>query len=85
MLLGNRSLPGDRAVSVRCTKPRDIRRCEAAQDFSERFIELARSVYRENDQRAELKRRISQACGSCLLEEKSYANWQPTDASNAAR
>lgn len=49
-----------------------IRQCERQQDFSERFIELARSVYRTNDKRAELKRAISDLLGSELVEEKSY-------------
>ena len=50
----------------------DIRALEAASDFGERFIELARSVYRCNDQRAALKRRINVASGSNLIEEKVY-------------
>ena len=50
----------------------DIRAHEAASDFGERFIELARSVYRCNDQRAALKRRINVASGSALTEEKVY-------------
>jgi hypothetical protein len=33
---------------------------------------LARSVYRTNDQRAELKRQINQLLGSQLIEEKDY-------------
>ena len=49
-----------------------IRAYEATSDFGERFIELARSVYRCNDQRAALKRRINIASGSNLIEEKSY-------------
>ena len=36
------------------------------------FIELARSVYRENDRRAALKRRINELTGSEIVEEKSY-------------
>jgi hypothetical protein len=50
----------------------DIRNCERNKDFSERFIELARSVYRTNDKRAELKLRINRLLGSELIEEKSY-------------
>ncbi len=37
------------------------------------FIELARAVYITNDRRAEIKRRINEATGSALIEEKSYA------------
>src|SRR5207237_5973561 len=33
-----------------------IRQCENSQDFGPRFIELARSVYHENDRRGALKR-----------------------------
>ncbi len=35
-------------------------------------VALARSVYRLNDRRAALKRAVSQALGSALVEEKSY-------------
>lgn len=50
----------------------DIRSCERSGDFSDRFIELARSVYRTNDLRAELKLSINRLLGSELIEEKSY-------------
>jgi hypothetical protein len=50
-----------------------IREHEQAGDFGARFVELARSVYRENDRRAAIKRRINQLTGSDLVEEKSYA------------
>jgi hypothetical protein len=50
----------------------EIRACEAARDFGPRFIELARSVYIENDERAAIKKRINLALGSTLVEEKSY-------------
>ena len=50
-----------------------IRDCERRQDFGPRFVELARSVYRKNDRRADLKRQINQVLGSKLIEEKSYA------------
>jgi hypothetical protein len=49
-----------------------IREREAAADFGAAFVELARSVYRQNDRRAALKREISLALGSDLIEEKSY-------------
>ena len=51
----------------------DIRAQEAAGDFGKRFIDLARSVYRCNDQRAAIKRRINATSGSSLVEEKGYA------------
>ena len=49
-----------------------IRLQEAAGAFSSRFVELARSVYRCNDWRAAIKRRINAATGSSLIEEKVY-------------
>ena len=52
-----------------------IREREAASDFGERFIELARSVYHCNDQRAALKRQINASTGSSLVEEKSYSDY----------
>jgi hypothetical protein len=51
----------------------DIRDRERAKDFGPRFIELARSVYVCNDERAALKRRINEFLGSQIVEEKSYA------------
>jgi Family of unknown function (DUF6165) len=51
----------------------DIRDCERQRDFGPRFIELARSVYQTNDQRAATKRKIDELMGSEIVEEKSYA------------
>lgn len=51
----------------------DIRDCERDQDFGDKFINLARSVYRTNDRRAAIKRRINDVMQSDLVEEKSYA------------
>ncbi len=51
----------------------DIRKCERERDFGETFIALARAVYKTNDQRADLKRRINEALGSDIMEQKSYA------------
>lgn len=53
----------------------DLRECERQQRFDDRFIELARSVYRHNDQRADVKKQINQLLGSALVEEKSYAKY----------
>jgi hypothetical protein len=53
----------------------DIRECEARADFGPRFIELARAVYRLNDERARLKRTINEISGSRYVEEKSYHGW----------
>jgi hypothetical protein len=52
-----------------------VRDCERNKDFGPTFIELARSVYRRNDQRSVLKREINTLLGSPLIEEKSYARY----------
>jgi hypothetical protein len=49
-----------------------IRGKEAVQKFDEDFIELARSVYVLNDERAATKKRVNQKLGSRIVEEKSY-------------
>ena len=54
----------------------EIRDCERGQDFGPRFIELARSVYRQNDHRAALKRQINELLGSELVEEKAYRPYE---------
>ena len=53
----------------------DIRDYERNRDFGPRFIELARSVYHQNDRRAVLKRQINELLGSKLIEEKSYKEY----------
>jgi len=50
----------------------DIRDKELRQEFDSGFIELARRVYKLNDERAKLKKSINQALDSELVEEKSY-------------
>ena len=55
----------------------DIRDKEAAQSFDARFIELARAVYIENDERAAIKKRINVKLGSRIVEEKSYRPYRP--------
>lgn len=54
----------------------DIREQERVKDFGERFVELARSVYFRNDERAAIKKRINQALGSQIVEEKSYREYR---------
>jgi hypothetical protein len=53
-----------------------IRDKEARQSFDRDFIELARSVYVCNDERAAIKKRINLALGSRLVEEKSYKQYR---------
>jgi hypothetical protein len=50
----------------------EIRALEKRQSFGNYFVQVARSIYRENDQRAVLKRTINTRYGSTLIEEKSY-------------
>ena len=52
-----------------------IRDHEREERFDSDFIELARSVYYTNDERAEVKMQINQLTGSTLVEEKSYQEY----------
>tara|TARA_Y100000816_G_C26000122_1_gene522564 strand:- start:387 stop:773 length:387 start_codon:yes stop_codon:yes gene_type:complete len=53
----------------------DIRECEKDKKFDQTFIELARSVYYTNDQRANVKFDINNNFGSELVEVKSYEEY----------
>jgi len=53
----------------------DIRDLERAKDFGDRFVQVARSVYRSNDVRAATKRKINELLDSVIIEEKSYAEY----------
>ncbi len=53
-----------------------IRLKEAKKSFDKEFIQLARSVYLQNDERATVKREINRAYGSELMEEKSYTPYR---------
>jgi len=50
----------------------DVRDCERRGVFGEPFVAMARSINRLNDHRAALKRAISLAGGSALVDEKVY-------------
>ena len=52
-----------------------IREKEIKKEFDDKFIELARSVYRLNDLRAAIKRDINISTDSVVIEEKSYVEW----------
>jgi len=54
----------------------EIREKEYSKEFDEEFINLARSVYRLNDDRANLKKQINETLFSELKEEKSYKNFR---------
>jgi hypothetical protein len=65
-----------RAINAQLWEVEDLlREHEAAHDFGDVFVHLARSVYRLNDQRAAVKRHISLQLNSEFLEEKSYASY----------
>jgi hypothetical protein len=48
---------------------------EAAKTFDAEFIELTRSVYLNNDQRARIKRAINELLDSEIIEEKQYTSY----------
>ena len=45
---------------------------EKNNDFGSKFIELARNVYKFNDERAKIKLKINQTLGSNIKEVKSH-------------
>ena len=49
-----------------------IRIKDSKNEFDQEFIDLAKSIYKENDKRATLKKEINLKYGSFLIEEKSY-------------
>ena len=62
-----------REVNQKLWKIEDrLRALEKEQKFDEEFIELARSVYKTNDQRAEIKRKINEETNSLYKEIKIY-------------
>jgi len=52
----------------------ELRACERRQAFGEEFISLARAVYKTNDHRATVKKKINILCGSQITDEKSYVS-----------
>lgn len=53
-----------------------LRALENLRDFGEDFVDLARVVYKFNDQRANLKKVINRLTDSEFTEEKSYTNYK---------
>ena len=53
----------------------DIRIKESKREFDDEFIQIARSVYVENDKRAAVKKAVNLLLGSELVEEKSYEDY----------
>ena len=52
-----------------------IRFLESKKNFNQQFIDLARAIYINNDERSEIKKKINQLTGSRLIEEKSYKSY----------
>ena len=50
-----------------------LRLCEKEQRFDKEFVELARSVYKLNDERHAIKKNIDKLTNSKFSEEKSYS------------
>jgi hypothetical protein len=50
-----------------------LRGHEAREDFGAAFVSLARQVYKTNDRRAALKKKIDLLFNSIIIEEKSYS------------
>ena len=64
-----------KAVNARLWEIEDkIRVKHRDKEFDREFVELAKSVYLENDKRFELKTRISRKARSKIFEEKHYAD-----------
>jgi hypothetical protein len=57
----------------------EIRQHERDQNFDDRFVSLARSVYKNNDKRSALKAQINGLLGAKMVEEKSYASYEISD------
>ena len=53
-----------------------LRGQEKTQEFESKFIEMARSVYRNNDRRAAIKRQINQRLGAQFVEEKQHPTYE---------
>jgi len=53
-----------------------IRIHEKNKNFNNEFIELARSVYMVNDERAQVKREINTIYSSEFIEEKEYVEYE---------
>ncbi len=53
-----------------------IRIKESKGEFDNEFIQIARSVYFENDVRAEIKKKINLKFGSEFVEEKEYVDYK---------
>ena len=53
-----------------------IRLFEKEKKFDEDFIQLARNVYKTNDNRSRIKKRLNLLFSSDLIEEKEYISFE---------
>ena len=53
----------------------EIRLCEKNSDFNDKFVQLARNVYVENDKRSKIKLEINKVLGSNIKEVKQYTEY----------
>lgn len=66
-----------REVNLRLWHVEDnIREMDKSGRFDNAFVSLARSVYKLNDERAAIKKKINSEYGSDIVEEKSYSSFQ---------
>lgn len=52
-----------------------IRQKEKNKEFDDTFVDLARNVYKTNDERFNLKNKINNHFGSEIKEQKDYQNY----------
>lgn len=65
-----------RSINSRLWEVEDrLREKERVKIFDEEFVELARSVYFTNDERARIKRELNEILRSGMVEEKSYQSY----------
>jgi len=68
------------AINIKLWEAEDqIRLKEHNKEFDHEFIELARSVYINNDARFKIKHKINKLHNSNLQEMKSYSKYTPTN------
>lgn len=78
---GKITILGDLVLQLKVTNRKiwviedDIRELERSKTFDESFVETARSVYINNDERCRIKRKINELLGSAIIEEKSYSEY----------
>ena len=53
----------------------ELREHERDQKFDDRFVTLARTVYKNNDKRSALKAQINSPLSARMVEEKSYTDY----------